>query len=206
MQTRVHKTPANPTTTTTRPTVRHTQSLPIAAMHCRVCFGAALAQYASGTRPISRTRRTAAARLRAPYRNRPPMVGSTKIRGVNRRERPRSERPVGVRARRLDVQTSRSLTTSDPTDFGTSLASRRVRTQPAGAPPAIASSGLSALHFPLSSRFRPAAYGSFSGIPLASSGSRGSALPAPGRLGARVRSVETPAPPRNLPVPPSSQG
>ena len=81
MQTRVHKTPANPTTTTTtRPTVRHTQSLPIAAMHCRVCFGAALAQYASGTRPISRTRRSASARLRAPYRNRPPMVEIRRIR------------------------------------------------------------------------------------------------------------------------------
>ena len=49
-----------------RPAARHTRSLPIAAMHCRVCSRAALAQYASGTRPISRARRTASARLRAP--------------------------------------------------------------------------------------------------------------------------------------------
>ena len=66
MQTRVHKTPANPTHAAATARCPHTRSLPIAAMHCRVCFGAAPAQYASGTRPISRARRTASARLRAP--------------------------------------------------------------------------------------------------------------------------------------------
>ena len=52
-------------------------------------------------------------------RTEPPIWGSTKICGVKRRDRPRSERPGGVRARRLDVQPSMSAT-SDPTDFGTS--------------------------------------------------------------------------------------
>ena len=87
-----------------------------------------------------------------------------------------------IRPRRRGVQSSEAQGWSPSHRC---VASRRVRTQPAGAPPAIASSGLSALHFPPSSRFRPAACGSLSGTPLASSGFRGSALPAPGRLGVR---------------------
>ena len=66
MHPRMHKNTGEPDARRRRCPLGTLILLPIAAMHCRVCSRITLAQYASGTRLISRARRTASARLRAP--------------------------------------------------------------------------------------------------------------------------------------------